>query len=44
MLGNWGTRKAREMILGRTPADPSRAHQYFMDFIALIFQHLRPRR
>jgi pimeloyl-ACP methyl ester carboxylesterase len=43
LLGNWGARKAREMIIGRTPANASRPHQLFADFIALIFQHLRPR-
>lgn len=43
LLGNWGARKVRAMILGRTPAGASKAHQQFADFIALIFQHLRPR-
>jgi pimeloyl-ACP methyl ester carboxylesterase len=43
LLGNWGARKVREMILGRTPANASKAHQIFADFIALIFEHLRPR-
>ena len=43
LLGKWGARKVREMILGRTPANLSKAHQAFADFIALIFRHLRPR-
>jgi pimeloyl-ACP methyl ester carboxylesterase len=43
LLGKWGARKVREMIIGRTPANASKAHQHFADFIALIFQHLRPR-
>jgi len=43
LLGNWGARKVREKILGRTPANAPKAHQVFADFIALIFEHLRPR-
>ena len=43
LLGKWGARRIREMIIGRTPAHASKAHQHFADFIALIFQHLRPR-
>ena len=43
LLGKWGARRVREMILGRMPPSPSKAHQAFADFIALIFQHLRPR-
>jgi pimeloyl-ACP methyl ester carboxylesterase len=43
MLGTWGTRKVWERILGRTPANASKAHQVFADFIALIFRNLRPR-
>lgn len=43
LLGNWGARKVREKILGRTPANAPKAHQVFADFITLIFQHLRPR-
>jgi pimeloyl-ACP methyl ester carboxylesterase len=43
MLGGWGKRKAREMILGRTPAGASKAHQHFAAFVSLIFEHLRPR-
>jgi pimeloyl-ACP methyl ester carboxylesterase len=43
LLGNWGARKVREKILGRTPANAPKAHQVFADFIALIFQHLCPR-
>jgi pimeloyl-ACP methyl ester carboxylesterase len=43
LLGNWGARKVRERILGRTPANASKAHQVFADFVALIFGNLRPR-
>jgi pimeloyl-ACP methyl ester carboxylesterase len=43
LLGKWGARKVREKIIGRTPANASKAQQLFADFIALIFQHLRPR-
>ncbi|MBV9507921.1 MAG: alpha/beta hydrolase [Acidobacteriia bacterium] len=43
LLGNWGARKLREMILGRTPENASPAHKAFADFLALIFRNLRPR-
>ena len=43
LLGEWGARKVRERILGRTPANASKAHQVFADFVALIFRNLRPR-
>lgn len=43
MMGAWGTRKARELVLGRTPANPSPALQFFMKFIALIHRSFRPR-
>lgn len=43
MMGQWGARRVRERIIGRTPANASRAHQVFADFIALIFRNLRPR-
>ena len=43
MLGGWGKRKASELVLGRAPANPSPALQYFMDFMSLIHQSLRPR-
>jgi pimeloyl-ACP methyl ester carboxylesterase len=43
MLGAWGTRKARELVLGRGPANPSPAIQYFMNFVSLIHQNFRTR-
>src|SRR3984957_6389671 len=43
MLGAWGKRKARELILGRGPDNPSPGLKYFMDFMALIHKTLRPR-
>jgi pimeloyl-ACP methyl ester carboxylesterase len=43
MLGEWGKRIAAEMVLGRAPANPSPAVQYFMKFMALIHQNFRPR-
>jgi pimeloyl-ACP methyl ester carboxylesterase len=43
MLGRWGTRKAREMILGRAPAKVPAAIQRFVDFMSLIHEHFRPR-
>jgi pimeloyl-ACP methyl ester carboxylesterase len=43
LLGNWGARKVRERIFGRTPANASEAHQAFADFIGLIFRNMHPR-
>jgi pimeloyl-ACP methyl ester carboxylesterase len=43
MLGAWGTRKLREMILGRSPDNPPPALQYFMNFVSLIHQNFRRR-
>jgi pimeloyl-ACP methyl ester carboxylesterase len=43
MLGRWGKRKAAELVLGRAPANPSPAVQYFMQFMALIHKNFRPR-
>ena len=43
MCGSWGKRKLRERILGRAPANPSPPVKAFMDFVALMHQHFRPR-
>ncbi len=43
MLGRWGRKKAAELVLGRAPANPSPAVQYFLSFIALIHKHFRAR-
>jgi len=43
MLGAWGKRKAAELVLGRAPANPSPAVQYFMNFMSLIHRNFRPR-
>jgi pimeloyl-ACP methyl ester carboxylesterase len=43
MLGRWGARKAREMILGRAPAKVSPAVQHFIGFVSLIHEQFRPR-
>ena len=43
MCGAWGTRKTREMILGRTPANTSLAIQKFNEFVSLIHENFRPR-
>lgn len=43
MCGAWGKRKLAERILGRPPADPPAAVRAFLDFVALIHQHFRPR-
>jgi pimeloyl-ACP methyl ester carboxylesterase len=41
--GAWGKRELAERILGRPPANPSPAAKAFIDFVALIHQHFRPR-
>jgi pimeloyl-ACP methyl ester carboxylesterase len=43
LCGPWGTRKLRERILGRTPAEASPAMRKFMEFLALIHENFRPR-
>lgn len=43
LLGKFGQRKASELVLGRGPANPSPALQYFMDFVALIHANFRSR-
>lgn len=42
-LGQWGAKKARELVLGPTPADIPPAARPFVDFIALIHENFRPR-
>jgi pimeloyl-ACP methyl ester carboxylesterase len=43
MCGAWGRRKLSERILGRAPANPSPPVKAFIDLVALIHQHFRPR-
>ena len=43
MCGPWGTRKLRESILGRAPAEVPPAVRAFLDFVALIHENFRPR-
>lgn len=43
LFGAWGKRKASELVLGRSPANPSPALQYFMDFMRLIRENFRIR-
>lgn len=43
MCGAWGTRKLRESILGRAPAEVPPALRAFLDFVALIHENFRPR-
>jgi pimeloyl-ACP methyl ester carboxylesterase len=43
MCGAWGKRRLAEIIFGRQPANLSPAGQAFMNFIALIHEHFRPR-
>ena len=44
MFGSWGTRKLREKVLGRAPANLPPRIQEFVDFVSLIHQHFLPRR
>ena len=43
MLGRWETKKTAELVLGRAPANPSPAVQYFLSFMALIHKNFRAR-
>jgi pimeloyl-ACP methyl ester carboxylesterase len=43
MLGPWGTRRLREIILGRASPDASPAAAEFAAFISLIHENFRPR-
>ena len=43
LCGRWGKRKLLQSILGRPPADPTPPVKAFMDFVALIHRHFRPR-
>jgi len=43
MFGGWGRRKLAERILGRAPVDPTPPVKAFIDFVALIHRHFRPR-
>ncbi len=43
LCGAWGSRKAREIVLGRGPANPSPGVQEFMKFMALIQANFRGR-
>jgi pimeloyl-ACP methyl ester carboxylesterase len=43
MAGAWGKRKAWELVIGKTPANPSQAAQAFGKFMELIREHFRPR-
>jgi len=43
MFGGWGRRKLMERILGRAPVDPTAPVKAFVDFMALIHRHFRPR-
>jgi len=43
LFGEWGKRKAREMILGRAPSDPPPAVKALLDFMRLIAGNFRPR-
>ena len=43
MFGGWAKRKLMERILGRAPVDPTPPVKAFIDFMALIRRHFRPR-
>jgi pimeloyl-ACP methyl ester carboxylesterase len=43
LCGNWGARKAREIVLGALPNDPSPEIQRFMRFVTLIHENFIPR-
>jgi pimeloyl-ACP methyl ester carboxylesterase len=43
LLGGWGARKVRKMVLGGIPVNAPDRVREFAQFVALIFQHMRPR-
>jgi len=43
VFGRWGRRKLMARILGRPPANPAPPVKAFIDFVALIHRHFRPR-
>lgn len=43
MFRGWGKQKLMEKILGRAPANPTPPVRAFIDFVALIHRHFRPR-
>lgn len=43
MFRAWGKQKLMEKILGRAPANPTPPVRAFIDFVALIHRHFRPR-
>jgi len=43
IFGRWGKRKLTERIIGRPPVDPPPPVKAFVDFVALIHRHFRPR-
>jgi pimeloyl-ACP methyl ester carboxylesterase len=43
LFGDWGVRKVRGIILGRTSGDAPPAVRDFFDFLSLIGRHFRPR-
>ena len=43
LLGPWGRRKMRELVIGRAGSRPTLAQRYFASYIKLIFDNVRPR-
>jgi pimeloyl-ACP methyl ester carboxylesterase len=43
LLGSWGSRKVREMVFGRAPAQITPSQAQMRDFMVLIFKHFCPR-
>jgi pimeloyl-ACP methyl ester carboxylesterase len=43
LLGSWGRRKMRELVLGRPPNNMTSGQKYFADYMALIFEQFRSR-
>lgn len=44
LLGRWGRRKARELVLGRTPPNASPAMERAAEYFRLLQENTRPRR
>jgi pimeloyl-ACP methyl ester carboxylesterase len=43
LLGDWGRKKALQIVIGPAPANPGDGHPSYRDFMALVQRHFRPR-
>jgi pimeloyl-ACP methyl ester carboxylesterase len=43
LLGDWGRKKALQIVIGPVPANSGDVHPSYRDFMALVQRHFRPR-